>query len=70
MMPHEKANPAARSGAHRVDAINSFAAVDLVISIAKKPSYQVAIVAAKYRLTPLMARIVCDLADIGARVDR
>lgn len=68
-MEHEKESPEALAGAVRGDAVKTIAAV----SDNSKPnsdglSFQAAYVAKRYRLSPCMARLVCQLAHIGGRL--
>lgn len=68
-MQLEKQNPAALAGAHRADKVKTLAAVsDRSEPSAECLSFQAAYVAARYRLSPCMARLVCQLANIGGRL--
>lgn len=68
-MTHEKQNPVALAGAHRAQNIKALAgAFDGREPSAEPLAFQVAYVAARYRLSPCMARLVCRLAGIGGRL--
>ena len=68
-MDEKRNGPVALSGAHRAADIKALAgASDGSESIAYGLSFQAAHVAARYRLNPCIARLVCFLADIGGRL--
>ena len=68
-MEHEKKAPEALAGAVRGDVAKTIAAVsDNAKSTADGLSFQAAYVAKRYRLSPCMARLVCQLAHIGGRM--
>jgi hypothetical protein len=70
-MVHKKRNPvAARGGAaDRAVDVKTIAAVsDNSKANADGLSFQAAYVAQRYRLSPCMARLVCQLAQIGGRL--
>lgn len=67
-MQHEKQNPVALAGGHRAD-VKCFAAIsDRSEPNAECLFFQAAYVAARYRLSPCMARLICELANIGGRL--
>ncbi|MDX0513331.1 hypothetical protein GOD47_01420 [Sinorhizobium medicae] len=59
-MQHEKQNRVALVGARRV--------YDRRETNAECLSFQAAYVAARYRLAPCMARLLCQLSNIGGRL--
>jgi hypothetical protein len=65
---NEKPSPAALAGAHRAVNIKAVRAVDGANPIADPLTFQVAVIAHRYRLSPCMARVVCHLAQIGGRL--
>lgn len=68
-MQHEKQNSVALAGAHRVENVKTLAAVsDRPETNAECLSFQAAYMAARYRLSPCMARLICQLANIGGRL--
>jgi hypothetical protein len=68
-MKHEKETPEALAGAVRGDVVKTIAAVsDNAKATADGLSFQAAYVAKRYRLSPCMARLVCQLAQIGGRL--
>lgn len=68
-MTHKKQNPVALAGAHRAGYIKTIAAdFDGPEGSAEPFDWQAACVAYRYRLSPCMARLVCQLAQIGGRL--
>ena len=68
-MHRKKQNPVALAGAHRVEDIKALAcAFDGSESKPDELSFQAAYLVARYRLSPCMARLICQLADIGERL--
>jgi hypothetical protein len=68
-MKHEKETPEALAGAARGDVVKTIAAVsDNSKGNADCLSFQADYVAKRYRLSPCMARLVCQLAQIGGRL--
>jgi hypothetical protein len=68
-MKHKKETPEALAGAVRGDVVKTIAAVsDNAKATADGLSFQAAYVAKRYRLSPCMARLVCQLAQIGGRL--
>lgn len=68
-MQLETHNPAAlATSADRVGKINGFAAFDNFLNTPEHLATQAAaIIAHRYRITPVRARLVCELAGIGGR---
>lgn len=68
-MERKKETPEALAGAVRGDVVKTIAAVsDNAKASADGLSFQAAYVAKRYRLSPCMARLVCQLAQIGGRL--
>ncbi len=68
-MQLENENPAALAGASRVEDTTSLHGTGLITySIADAMSFQATYVSTRYRLSPCMARLVCQLAEIGGRL--
>ena len=65
----DKQNPVALAGAHRAEDIKALAcAFDGSNPKPEALSFQAAYLAARYRLSPCIARLVCQLAEIGGRI--
>lgn len=69
-MEHKKEAPeSALAGAARGDIVKTIGAVsDNAKANVDGLSFQAAYVAKQYRLSPCMARLVCQLAQIGGRL--
>jgi hypothetical protein len=68
-MEHKKEAPEALAGAARGDVVKTIAAVsDNSKGNADCLSFQAAYVSERYRLSPCMARLICQLAQIGGRM--
>lgn len=68
-MKLENTNPAARAGASRVINSNTFNGNrNGANTSADDLTFQAAYVAQRYHLSPCMARLICQLANIGGRI--
>jgi hypothetical protein len=68
-MTYEKRSPAALAGAHRARNVKALPSTfDRPESTDEPLALQAAIIAAKYGLTPCIARLICHLAEIGGRL--
>lgn len=68
-MAHKTENPAALAGACRVESPElSKATGNKVDNSPDCLSYQASYVSARYCLSPCIARLICQLAEIGGRL--
>lgn len=68
-MQLENKNPAARAGASRANnPITSSRERNSANTSAEDLTFQAAYVSQRYRLSPCMARLICQLANIGGRI--
>lgn len=65
MMQNDKQNPAALAGANRVKE-TKVSSQDF--STSPEANFQAAFIAARYRLSPCFARLICELAQLGGRL--
>ena len=64
-MENEMENPAALAGANRVSETN---VSTQGVSTSPEPNFQAVYVAKRFRISPCLARVICELAHIGGRL--